>query len=316
MLPIFSGAALAFLGLAPQTLLDQVFSLLPTSLSGEQGGQRCALNNWRLTGHPGWEWEKEVAVVTGGCSGIGKEVVLGLVANGVRVAILDVQPLPKDLEAIDAVHYWACDISSPAAVKAAADEIRSTLGNPSILINNAGMAFKDTILDASPDRIQKIVSVNLVALWWTTREFLPAMITANKGHIFTVASMASYVAMPMSAHYAATKSGALSFHEALRSEIKHMYKAPGVLTTAVHPMWVKTDMTAPHAEDIERHHGPMMMASDIANPIVKQVLDRRGGHLLIPGSGGLASGFRGFPSWLQEAILDRIGKNTAAFKGS
>jgi all-trans-retinol dehydrogenase (NAD+) len=58
-----------------------------------------ALNNWqwRSDRHQ-WEWSKEVAVVTGGCSGIGEEIVKGLARRGVRVVVLDVQEVPERLE--------------------------------------------------------------------------------------------------------------------------------------------------------------------------------------------------------------------------
>jgi all-trans-retinol dehydrogenase (NAD+) len=58
-----------------------------------------ALNNWqwRSDEHQ-WEWEKEVAVVTGGCSGIGEEIVKGLARRGVRVVVLDVQEVPERLK--------------------------------------------------------------------------------------------------------------------------------------------------------------------------------------------------------------------------
>jgi all-trans-retinol dehydrogenase (NAD+) len=58
-----------------------------------------ALNNWVWKAQTGnWTWGWEVAVVTGGCSGIGKEIVKGLTAAGIKVALLDIQELPKDLE--------------------------------------------------------------------------------------------------------------------------------------------------------------------------------------------------------------------------
>lgn len=57
-----------------------------------------ALNHWRLfADKKAWKWDKELAVVTGGSSGIGKVIVEGLEKAGVKVAVIDIQPLPKDL---------------------------------------------------------------------------------------------------------------------------------------------------------------------------------------------------------------------------
>lgn len=54
-------------------------------------------NNWRRADTHRWNWEEEVAVVTGGCSGIGEEIVKALAKRGVKVVILDVSPLPERL---------------------------------------------------------------------------------------------------------------------------------------------------------------------------------------------------------------------------
>jgi all-trans-retinol dehydrogenase (NAD+) len=60
---------------------------------------QLALNNWSWKSQRDrWTWDWEVAVVTGGCSGIGKEIVKGLAAKGVKVAVFDIQSLPADLE--------------------------------------------------------------------------------------------------------------------------------------------------------------------------------------------------------------------------
>jgi all-trans-retinol dehydrogenase (NAD+) len=74
------------------------------------------LNQWALNGwqwrpsKDNWVWSWEIAVVTGGCSGIGKEVVLGLVEKGVRVAVLDIQPLPHELERSAYLDYWTSHV--------------------------------------------------------------------------------------------------------------------------------------------------------------------------------------------------------------
>jgi all-trans-retinol dehydrogenase (NAD+) len=266
-----------------------------------------ALNNWRASAQVGWEWSKEIAVVTGGCSGIGKAIALGLAIKGVKVAVLDIQELPDDMRAIDGIRYFRCDITSAAAVTEAGDAVRKTLGHPSILINNAGIALSHSIVDASDESLRKIFSVNLIALWSTTKDCLPNMILQNKGHIVTIASIASFMALPGAVDYSATKAGALAFHEGLACEIKHIYKAPGIITTVVHPSWVRTQMTQQYAERIERRQGKMMTPDEIASRVVKQIFKRKGGQLIIPSRVSNLSGIRGWPNWLQEWLRDSAG---------
>ncbi|OMP84276.1 Estradiol 17-beta-dehydrogenase 11 [Diplodia seriata] len=262
-----------------------------------------ATNGWsiRSDGHR-WSWSNEIAVVTGGCGGIGEVVVNGLIQRGLKVAILDVQPLPTRLE------HGICDITDPAAVTQAADQIKSSLGQPSILINNAGIGSSHTILDTTPAQLTKIFGVNLLSHWYTCQAFLPDMIKHDKGHVVTVASMASFVTVPSITDYAVTKSGALAFHEGLTLELRHRHKAPNVHTTVVHPGWTRTALVADHAKDIERHQGPLMTPEYVGNAIVDQIFACRGNQVILPKTFGFLSGIRGLPNWIQEKVRDDVGK--------
>lgn len=325
--PVLSGSLLAFLAYGPPHLVERLlrFDLMGHSLQG-QGTTTVlrvllglglvktlnkminswATTNWHVAPIRGWQWNKEIAVVTGGCSGIGKSIVLGLVKKGVSVAILDVNPLPPDLEEERCITYWECDITSAADVAETATAIRKTLGHPSILVNNAGIARPHSIVDTPEDYLQKIMAVNLMALWITTKEFLPNMIIKNKGHIVTVASMASFNGMALTAHYAATKAGALSFHESLITEIKNVYKSSGILATVVHPFFVSTGMTAQIAASLDRQTTGLMQPEDISRPVVKQIFSRRGGQVIVPGRMSFLASVRGWPNWLQEVIRDSL----------
>lgn len=81
-----------------------------------------ARNNWLFFSNlKPWKWDEEVAVITGGSNGIGALVVKGLASRGSKVAVLDVQPLPKELEELDGVSFFKCDITSPDEVKQVAE---------------------------------------------------------------------------------------------------------------------------------------------------------------------------------------------------
>ena len=218
-----------------------------------------ANRQWRLTAATGWQWDKEIAVVTGGSSGIGLNIVLGLVNKGVRVVVLDIQPLPEILQQQASVSFVHCDVSSTKAIEEAAETVHQSVGHPSILVNNAGMGNFESILDITDEQLKKIFNVNLLSHWTATKQFLPDMVKKNKGHIVTIASVASFAAIPRLVDYAATKAGAMAFHEGLSGEIKHIYKAPGVLTTSVHPAWVGTPMTESIAGAIEKRNGPLLV---------------------------------------------------------
>jgi short-subunit dehydrogenase len=86
------------------------------------------------------------------------------------------------------------------------------------------------LLNESISEIRKLFDVNVLAHFILVKEFLPAMIERNHGHIVTVASMASFVTMTQNVSYSSSKAAALAFHEGLAQELKHKYNAPGVRT--------------------------------------------------------------------------------------
>jgi all-trans-retinol dehydrogenase (NAD+) len=130
---------------------------------------RWAENKWQWKDDTSdWNWESEIAVVTGGSQGIGACVVKRLVSFGVRCAVLDVAPLSENftkgwyltrfswsiaqhsnmlVDELRLVEYYRCDVTSHDAIQNAAQAIRSDFGSPSILINNAGIGNAFTILD-------------------------------------------------------------------------------------------------------------------------------------------------------------------------
>ncbi|OCK77298.1 dehydrogenase/reductase SDR family member 8 precursor [Lepidopterella palustris CBS 459.81] len=264
-----------------------------------------ALNSWRLRSEKKrWDWNNEVAVVTGGSSGIGELVVKGLMKKGVKVAVLDVQPLPDSLKNFANVKFFECDITSASTVHETADSIRSTLGPPSILVNNAGIASAHTILDTSDEYLRKVFDVNLLSNFTTVKAFLPDMIVKNKGHIVTVASCASFITVAGLVDYCSTKAGVFSFHEGLSQELKHRYSAPNVLTTSIHPSWVRTPLVDSWAESLRNAKADLLTPQTIADAIVKQILSCSGGQRIIPSKISNVAGLRGWPNWLQEVVRD------------
>jgi all-trans-retinol dehydrogenase (NAD+) len=123
------------------------------------------------------------------------------------------------------------DVTSSSNIAAAASEIRKSYGDPTVLINNAGIGYLKTILHGTEDQIRRTFEVNTISHFLMAKEFLPAMIKKNHGHIVTIASMASYVVHASNVDYSCTKASALAFHEGLATELKFRYNAPNVRTT-------------------------------------------------------------------------------------
>ena len=169
-----------------------------------------AVNNWTTDTY---DWQgSEIVLVTGGSSGIGAKVVEFLSELGIKVVILDIQePMSKigksqlkdtsskcaDLILVDIasnVHFFKCDVTSRREIFTVAQQIRAQVGEPTILVNNAGVARGKTILDSTERDIRFTFDVNTLAHYWLVQEFLPFMIKKNHGMVVTVASIASWIA--------------------------------------------------------------------------------------------------------------------------
>ena len=123
---------------------------------------------------------------------------------------------------------------------ARADEVRAAAGDVDVLVNNAGIVSGRPLLELPDERIERTFAVNTLALFWTTKAFLPAMKARGSGHIVTVASAAGLIGTARETDYAASKFAAVGFNEALRQELRR--SAPGVQTTVVCPFYVDTGM--------------------------------------------------------------------------
>jgi all-trans-retinol dehydrogenase (NAD+) len=188
-------------------------------------------------------------VITGAASGIGRLLALKMAARGARLALWDLNAaaLEKVLAEVKPItgrdaHGAVVDVSDRHAVAIAARDAVAAIGPIDILVNNAGVVSGQLLLDIPDEKIETTFRVNVLALYWTTRAFLPAMIARNGGHIVTMASAAGLVGAAHITDYAASKHAAVGFNEALRLELRKL--APGVKTTIVCPFYIDTGMFA------------------------------------------------------------------------
>ncbi|KAF1835017.1 NAD(P)-binding protein [Decorospora gaudefroyi] len=262
-------------------------------------------NNWASDSYV---WSREVVVVTGGSDGIGKIVVQLLAEKGIKVAVLDVQELTY--EAPSSVRFFQCDLTSPSAIASAASSIRSTFGNPTILINNAGVARGKTILDSSEKDINLTFKVNTISHYHLTQQFLPSMISANHGMIVTIASLASYLSAPSMVDYASSKAAALSFHEGLAAELVTHYHAPRVRTVLMCQGYTRTALF-----DGFDPRG-VLFPETVAEEVVKAVLAGKSAHLTLPGNAWASvPRIRGLPLWIQYGLRKRLERLMRGWKG-
>lgn len=268
-----------------------------------------ALNRYARN-HGEWKadkpnWKKEVVVITGGAAGIGKATVEILShEKRAKIAVLDMAeptyaPAPPGAPEI---LYFKTDVSNKDQVHAAAEEIRRKFGQPTILMNCAGVAVGATILESEEQSINRVWRVNTLSNWVTVQEFLPDMIKQNHGHVMTVASSASYMSLPQMAEYATSKNAALSFHEVLAGELNARYFARKIRTSICCPTKVRTAL----GDGMEDHNMPFLtpnlMPIQVGRAIVNSFDSGLSQHLIMPQFMRILSTIRCLPDWLRRII--------------
>jgi all-trans-retinol dehydrogenase (NAD+) len=171
-----------------------------------------------------------------------------------------------------------CDVSDRDAVYRAAAETTAALGPVEILVNNAGVVSGKPLLEIADEQIERTLKTNAMALFWTAKAFLPAMIARGSGHIVTVASAGGMIGVPRQSDYGASKFAAFGFNEALRNELRR--SAPGVITTIICPSYIDTGMFAGATTRFSLLL-PILHEQDVADRVVRAIqLNRR--QVLMP----------------------------------
>lgn len=174
-------------------------------------------------------------------------------------------------------HGYRCDLVDRRDVYRAAEETRRDVGPVTVLINNAGVASECSFLDTPDHLIQRTFDVNVLAHYWTTKAFLPAMIESQRGHIVTIASMAGYVGINKMVDYCGSKFAAVGFDESLRVELEAQ-GVRGVHTTVISPYFIQaTGM-------FHKVHSfvPTLRVEDVAERTVRAI-QREELFVLMPG---------------------------------
>ncbi len=186
-------------------------------------------------------------VLTGGASGIGREMARLLAMENANLAIIDIneKALDETREELSTheikVLTYLCDLSKKEQIDATADKIKNDFKQIDILINNAGVISGKPITDLSYENIKFTIDVNLIAGILLTKQFIPGMMDRNSGHIVNVSSVAGLIGCPKMGDYSATKFGTIGFSETLRQELTK-YNAPKVKVTVVCPSLIDTGL--------------------------------------------------------------------------
>jgi all-trans-retinol dehydrogenase (NAD+) len=221
----------------------------------------------------------QVILITGGASGLGKQMALRFSRLGAKIVIWDINQdaLQKTADEITAetgnpVYPFIIDITDRHKVYELAHEVKTRIGIVDILINNAGIVSGKPILhpNFSDEKAEKTIAVNTTAHIWTIRAFVPDMAKRNRGHLVTIASAAGLTGSCGLVDYCASKFGAVGLNESMRREFKKEGLS-GCKTTVICPYFIHTGMF----QGVRSPILPILNEDYVAESIVNAVRENR-----------------------------------------
>jgi NADP-dependent 3-hydroxy acid dehydrogenase YdfG len=214
----------------------------------------------------------QVAIVTGGGTGIGRETAKLLAAEGIRVVIAGRRKPPLDEVAAEieraggeAISRQA-DVSNVVEATALAEWTRQTCGRIDVLVNNAGHSSPNRTVWVEHEEWSRVVDVNLNGVYALTRAVLPAMLERGAGTIVTVTSLAALrPGLISGAAYGAAKAAARNFMQFVHTTLRDQ----GIRATTIVPAEVDTPIldARPHPPDAAAR-ATLMQAEDVARAIL------------------------------------------------
>ncbi len=188
---------------------------------------------------------QRIAIVTGAARGIGAGTAKRLAADGMAVAVLDLneadcaQTVAEIEKAGGRAIAVGADVSNAEQVLAAVDKVFAELGEPTVLVNNAGVTRDNLIFKMSDSDWDTVINVHLRGAFLMTRAVQKYMVSAKFGRIINLSSM-SAVGNRGQVNYSAAKAGMQGLTKTLALELGKF----GITANAVAPGFVVTDMTA------------------------------------------------------------------------
>ena len=243
------------------------------------------------------------ALVTGGTSGIGKEIALQFAKQGANVAIFglnedNAKAVIREMETIkldpsQRFSFFIVDVSVTNVVESFTQQLLKDWGRIDILVNNAGIAKDNLLMRMTEQDWDLVVDVNLKSLYNTCRVLIRPMMKQRSGKIINITSVVGLTGNAGQVNYSASKAGVIGFTKSLAKELA----GRNICVNCVAPGYIQTQMTQGLSDSIKESilskiplsrmgqpsdvaHAVLFLASKEADYITGQVLTVDGGMVM------------------------------------
>ena len=253
---------------------------------------------------------KQVVIISGAASGIGRELCRLFARRGASVGLIDRDKIKLEefadelLRAGTRCAVSVIDVREREQVRGAVQEIVAALGPADILIPCAGVCRASTVDDLKIDELEEIVRINFLGMIYVVEAVLPTMLKRESGHIVGISSMAGLRGIPFEPAYSASKAAVAAYLESLRSELRQR----GIVVTTVFPGYVQTplldEINAMMGADMSRGRALTALAAAV---MIVTAIDRRRSYIYLPWAIGFGARMsRLMPPRLYDRVMSRM----------
>ncbi|XP_018320727.1 dehydrogenase/reductase SDR family protein 7-like [Agrilus planipennis] len=192
----------------------------------------------------------KVVVITGASSGLGEALSHEFYKNGSQVILCARRRQELERVRNDLLQMYSTtpthppiiiplDLSDLTSLENVVEKILSITSHVDILINNAGISHRGTVVNTNVEVDKKIMTVNYFGTITLTKALLPSMIKRQIGHIVMISSVQGLIALPNRSAYSASKHALQAFSDSLRAEVA----ASNIFVTVISPGYIKTSLS-------------------------------------------------------------------------
>jgi NAD(P)-dependent dehydrogenase (short-subunit alcohol dehydrogenase family) len=242
-----------------------------------------------------------VAVITGGASGIGRAIGLGLARFGAEIVIADLNTELADGVAEEvrklgrSAQVVSVDVTNFEQVETMAAGVHGTFGHLDICVNSAGVNVRKPAIEMTPDEYRRVVEVNLIGTWNVAKACGTFMVAQGRGKVINLASIMAHIVIEGNGAYSSSKGGVVQLTKVLAVE----WAKANVQVNCLSPTYIRTPLTVPLQSNENFIGGPLAHsptprfgeAWELVGPAVFLASDASGlvtGHSLIVDGGWTA----------------------------